>query len=110
MKTGLLGNAEQQAKMEHEERLGDAELARSRSRSGETGIEELRRAARASSMCRESCFDGYNAEQCLKMIRACWGSGWDVLPDDLTHAERVFCAEHGRMPDFAMVRLEKDLG
>jgi hypothetical protein len=85
-------------------------IVESQSRANETGIEELRRVARVSSMCKESCFDGYTAEQCIKMIRACWMSGWDILPDDLTHEERVFAATYGRLPDFAMTRLEKALG
>lgn len=82
----------------------------SESRPNETGVEELRRIASASSMCRESCFDGFSANECMKMIRACWGSGWDILPDDLTPEERRFCSEHGRLPDFACVRLEEELG
>lgn len=82
----------------------------SESRANETGIEELRRIAKASEMCRESAFDRFSANECMKMIRACWGSGWDILPDDLTDEERRFASEHGRLPDFAMVRLEKELG
>ena len=73
----------------------------------ETGIEELRRAARVSGMTRESAFDGYSAEECLEMIRACWKSGWDILPGDLTPEERDYAARHGKLSARALARIER---
>lgn len=85
-------------------------MFKSESRANETGIEELRRIAKASEMCTESCFDMFSAAECIKLIRACWGSGWDILPDELTHEERVFASIHGRISDAARVRLEAVYG
>jgi hypothetical protein len=71
----------------------------SKSKPEETGIAELRRAAKVSTYSRESAFDGYTAEECLNMIRACWASQWDILPDELTPEEREYAALHGRIGD-----------
>ena len=74
----------------------------------ETGIEELRRVVRAASMCRESAFDGFSAEECVRMIRACWTSKWDVLPDDLLPEERYEAAATGKLPEEAEARLDAE--
>ena len=55
----------------------------SKSMQGESGIEELRRAANVSGWARESVYEGFTAEECLNMLRACWTCEWDVLPDGL---------------------------
>lgn len=34
-------------------------------------------------MTRESAWDGFTAEECLAIVRACWASPWDILADDL---------------------------
>jgi len=85
-------------------------MAGSKSEAGETGIEELRRAARMSGYGRESAYDGFTAEECLNMMRACWDSGWDIFPDALTPEERRGAARNGKLSDRALGRLERDLG
>lgn len=86
------------------------ERGMSQTKEGETGIEELRRAARASEMCRESALDGFSAEECLNMIRACWRSEWDILPDDLPIEEREFAARNARLSARAVRALKKRFG
>jgi hypothetical protein len=75
----------------------------------ETGIEELRHAARVSEW-NSDAFDGYTAEECLNAIRACWRSGWDILPDALLASERAHAAVHGKLSEECLARLEKELG
>jgi len=75
----------------------------------ETGIEMMRRAVRAADMTRESAFDGFTVEECLRLIRACWTSKWDILPDDLLSSEREYAAEHGRLSESAERRLDEVL-
>jgi hypothetical protein len=76
---------------------------------GESGIEELRRAARMSGYARESAYEGFTAEECLAMIRACWDSGWDILPDALTPEERDYAAKHGKLSARTQKRLQRVL-
>lgn len=83
---------------------------RSETRQNETGVEELRRAAKVTGMCRESCFDGFTAVQVLQMVRACWRTPWDILPDDLTREEREYAAAEGKVSNAAMVRLKEEFG
>lgn len=71
----------------------------------ESGIEMVRRAVRVANMTRESSFDGFSAEECLRLISACWASKWDVLPDDLLLSERIHAASHGRLSEAAERRL-----
>lgn len=87
-----------------------SEVFRSETRKNETGVEELRRAAEVTRMCRESCFDGFTASQVLNMVRACWRSPWDVCPDELTRDEREYAAAEGKFSNACMVRLRKVLG
>jgi hypothetical protein len=75
----------------------------------ETGMEELRRIVRVANMTNESAFDSFTAEQCIKLIRACWASKWDILPDDLTGVERGYAAVHGVLSEECTLRLEKAL-
>lgn len=77
---------------------------------GETGVQELRRIACITESTRESAFDGYTAEQCINMMRACWRSDWDILPDALTDAEREYAARYGFLSGPAMRRLKKEYG
>lgn len=61
-------------------------------------------------MCRESAFDGRTAEQCIALMRACWDSEWDILPDDLTYGERMYAGLMGKLSDECKSRLARDLG
>lgn len=79
-------------------------------KSHERGVQELRRAARASEITRESAFDGCTAEQCLNLLRACWRSGWDILPDELTQEERAESAQSGLLSVAAQARLTERHG
>ena len=76
----------------------------------ETGIEELRRIVRAADMTREAAFDGFTAEECMRLVRACWGSQWDILPDELLHEERLEAAKTGKLSAACEERLDRDLG
>jgi hypothetical protein len=76
----------------------------------ETGIEELRRVARAASMTRESAFDGLDPFQVVRVMRACWGSPWDILPDELTEDEKMHAAHTGTLDETANERLNKRFG
>ncbi len=82
----------------------------SKSRARESGIGELRRAAHISDLCRESAYEGFTAEACLNMIRACWASPWDILPDALTDGERKEAARDGKLSDNCMKRLAHEFG
>jgi hypothetical protein len=75
--------------------------------SEETGIEFLRRVASASEHVGESTFDGLTPEQCLRLFRAVWASGWDIYPDELTRGEICYGAEHGILSESCLARLEK---
>jgi hypothetical protein len=72
----------------------------------ETGADELRRVVRVMGLTNESAFDGLSAEQCIKLIRACWSSPWDVLPDELGHDERRYAALHGKLSRSTNRRLD----
>lgn len=87
-----------------------SEVFRSETRANETGVEELRRIANATRNCRESCFDGFTAVQVLQMVRACWRTPWDILPDELTRDEREYAAAEGKVSNACMVRLKRELG
>ena len=76
----------------------------------ETGVEELRRIVRVANMTTESAFDGLTVEECVRLVRACWKSKWDILPDDLTFEERRKAADTGRLPEACEDRLDRDLG
>jgi hypothetical protein len=76
----------------------------------ETGIEELRRIVAAANWARESAFDGFTAEECVRLVRACWGSKWDILPDHLLHEERLEAARTGKLSEACEERLDHDLG
>jgi hypothetical protein len=76
----------------------------------ETGIEELRRVVRAANMTTESAFDTYTAEQVILVMRACWASGWDILPDDLLASERAHAAVHGVLSEECLARLKEKWG
>lgn len=82
----------------------------SKSEGSESGVEELRRAAKVSGHAIESSYDGFTAEECLNMIRACWVSGWDILPDSLFPEERRGAARYGKLSKRCLARLERDLG
>lgn len=75
-----------------------------------TGAEELRRIVGCLSACRESALDPFTAEQLVKIVRACWLTGYDVYPDDLTLAERKYAAKHGKVSNACVVRLKKEMG
>jgi len=85
-------------------------MSESKSMADESGIEELRRAANVSGWARESVYDGFTAEECLNMIRACWACEWDVLPDGLTDEERRGAARRGKLSARCLKRLDRDLG
>jgi hypothetical protein len=76
----------------------------------ETGIEELRRIVAAANWAREAAFDGFTAEECVRLVRACWGSKWDILPDELLHEERLEAAKTGKLSAECEDRLDRDLG
>ncbi len=88
-----------------------AEASRgSKSMQGESGFEELRRAANVSGWARESVYEGFTAEECLNMLRACWTCEWDVLPDGLTDEERRGAARSGKLTARCLKRLDRELG
>jgi hypothetical protein len=76
----------------------------------ETGSDELRRLCRAAEMTRMSALDGFTPEEIIKMIRACWASGWDIFPDDLLREDREFAAKHGRLAVSTLRWLEDKFG
>lgn len=76
----------------------------------ETGAEELRRVVRACNLTREDALSGFSAEQVLRLMRACWASPWDILPDALTEDERAAAAARGTLSPECVARLERDLG
>lgn len=82
----------------------------SKSREEESGIDELRRAGRISEYVRESTFDGLTSEGCLNLMRACWASDWDILPDELLQSEVEFAAEYAKLSDPALKRLRERFG
>jgi hypothetical protein len=62
----------------------------------ETGIEELRRAAKALSWCNESVLQSIgSAERVLNVARAMWASGWDLYPDQWTPQQIEIAATKG---------------
>ena len=75
----------------------------------ETGAEELRRMVSALNMSTESAVDPFSAEQVIRIVRACWASPWDLLPDMLTLAERRYAAKHGKLSDACARRLDREM-
>lgn len=69
----------------------------------ESGADELRRMVRVLNMCREDAIDGYTAEELVILVRACWASDWDVLPDDLSEAQASAVLDLGAPVMFAEV-------
>jgi hypothetical protein len=76
----------------------------------ETGAEELRRIVNVLDSSSESAHDPFNAEQLIRIVRACWASPWDIYPDQLTGTEREYAAAHGKLSDACNKRLDKLLG
>lgn len=56
--------------------------------SGTEAVEELERVVQVLDRTRTDCLAGYSPEEILRIVRACWASGWDVWPDDLPPAAR----------------------
>lgn len=77
---------------------------------GKTGAEELRHIVNLLDMSREGASDPFNAEELIRIVRACLASEWDILPDNLTLAERKYAAKHGKLSAAANRRLDKELG
>jgi len=75
----------------------------------ETGAEELRRMVSTLNMSAETAVDPFTAEQVIRIVRACWASPWDLLPDMLTLAERRYAAKHGKLSDACNRRLDKEM-
>jgi hypothetical protein len=67
---------------------------------GETGAQELRRVVSCLNSCAESAIDAFTAEEIIKLVRACWASGWDIWPDNLTDAQVAAVLETGEVPCF----------
>jgi len=66
----------------------------------ESGADEMRRAVRVLGCCRETDLEPYTAEQLLKLVRACWASGWDVYVSDLSAEQCVAAIDLGEVPAF----------
>ena len=75
----------------------------------ETGAEELRRIVSALGMSAETAVDPFTAEQVIRIVRACWSSPWDLLPDMLTDSERWHAAKHGRLSAACVRRLDREM-
>lgn len=78
--------------------------------SNESGIDELRRFVRMADATRESAFDGFTAEGCVKLMRACCASKYYILPDDLTVRERAYASRLGGLSNACLARLDHELG
>lgn len=76
----------------------------------ESGIEELRGLVRLANNTRESAFDGFTAEECFLLLRACRDSDWDITPDELRSDERQYAAENGKIHKRTHTRLERERG
>ena len=76
---------------------------------GETGPEMLRRVVRVLDWTHGDAVDPFTAEECLNIVRACWGSKWDILPDNLTREELKYAARHGSLSVRCNARLDKEL-
>lgn len=75
-----------------------------------SGIDELRELVNMAGWTRESAFDGLDAIQVIKLLRACRELDLEVLPDELTPAERVTTARTGKVPTAALRRLYANEG
>jgi hypothetical protein len=56
----------------------------------ESGAEELRRAMSFINTTTESAWDGFTAEECIRIVRACWASPFDIYADNITVSERRY--------------------
>jgi hypothetical protein len=63
--------------------------------------------ANATTYAREDAFDAFTLEEVVRLMRACWGSKWDMLPDDLLPEERRYAADHGALDTECLRRLER---
>lgn len=70
-----------------------------------TGIEELRTLVNMAGYTTESAFDDFNAAETVRLLQACRDLNLEVLPDQLTKAERRYAARHGRVSKTALHRL-----
>jgi hypothetical protein len=73
-----------------------------------TGIEFLRRVVAIADRTEEAVFDDLNTAQVIKLVCACWESEFDIYADQLTSAERVYAARHGRLSPSAVKRLNEE--
>lgn len=77
-------------------------------RNDETGIEELRVLVNMAGWTQESAFVGFNAEQTVRLLRACRALDLETLPDQLTAAERAHAARHGKVSTSCLRRLYRE--
>lgn len=75
----------------------------------ETGAEELRRVVSVLNSSTEAAVDDFDTEQVIRIVRACWGSEWDIYPDNLTASERRYAAKHGALSQACVKRLDRDM-
>lgn len=61
------------------------------------GIDELRRATKLFTGCRETFNQRWTAEELLMLARACWASAHDIAPDEWTDAQ-LGAALSGKAP------------
>lgn len=65
-----------------------------------SGAEQLRRAVNLLDSNKEDFNEEYTAEELLKIVRACWLSEWDVMPDEWTQSQVEAAIAHGTPPQF----------
>ena len=71
----------------------------------ETGIQELRGLIAFGNHSNESSFDGFDADETLRLLRACYALDLETLPDMLTQEERKHAARTGKVSKAALHRL-----
>jgi hypothetical protein len=65
-----------------------------------SGPDQIRRMTNTINMCKEDFNQEYSAEELMKIVRACWLSEWDILPDQWTQQQIDAALEHGTPPEF----------
>lgn len=61
-------------------------------------VEQLRRAVKAIDTMREGFNTEYSAQELLRLVTICWGSNWDILPDEWTREQVARALESGAVP------------
>lgn len=63
-------------------------------------VDELRTAVRIIDAMHETFNQAYTAQELLRLVRVCWSSGWDILPDQWTTEQCGAALVDGTAPRF----------